>query len=226
MLGALVSSREYIAHKAALIEERFEKLLCSLAADPHKHGTLHSYADHGNTIATLDSDIGSLRAKLEKIDSSRARVWRLDDAGLIEPLEIAKRLNNLKERAAGIQTRIVAKLQQRTLCLASEQESIDVRELCQTASAGYAEGDFQARVDITRAVISSLGGLRVTAAGNLIAGIGKHATPQEKVKKYEPSFWVNKPRFKGKFISREAASNNPHAYTNTSRADAQKSRDR
>lgn len=189
-----------LRHKAATIDSRFETLLRSLMEHPEKHLKVRSFTGYGITLTTVDRDLEKLRKRLDRIEQARARVWRLDDAGLIDSVEVARRLDDLKSQGANVQAQLVKKLQQRTLCLASQQDIVDTRELCQHASSDYEKGDFNRRVEIARSIIASLGGLRVTTAGNFVAGIGRDATPQEKLKRRDPSCWINRPRYRGQFV--------------------------
>ena len=173
---------KWVYHRADLVEANFLNLLRKLASEPGKG---RNWARHGSKHERIEKDIAAARASIERVETSRARVWTLEERGTISADDVAVRLETLRLRRQRFELALLRLMEERTLLDAARQSNEDVETLHRTACARYENGENQERVAVARAVIVSLGGLRVGKDGRLVTGTGADVTPQRRRKKGE-----------------------------------------
>lgn len=153
-------------HRASDLERRFLDFLQMLS----ERVTPCANPPAKATIERLDGIIERLRTRLVAVEQSRARIWYLDDRGHLEPRDLAERLANLDAQKADIEGHLVARLEERAALEESVDRDADAETLRRDALAQYLAASPIDRSTIGRAVAGSLGGLRVTASGQIVIG--------------------------------------------------------
>jgi DNA invertase Pin-like site-specific DNA recombinase len=155
-----------IYHRAADLEQRFVAFLTDLSQAPMGPPCLPSAA----RLQRLDRDAAALRKVLASADSSRTRIWDLDDRGHLDPRDLAERLAQLNARKSDVEAKLVAVVEERTFLQAASDHDADAEALRRDALTSYLAASNAQRPAIARAVAASLGGLRITAAGRIVVG--------------------------------------------------------
>ena len=167
-------------HRADDVEARFVELLRDLAVRPSEG---YKWNLHGMTEKRLGREIARIRVGIDRVDSSRSRVWRLEELGRLSDDETASRIEDLRQKRWRLDLQLLKLVEERTLLEAAKLKADDVEALHRDASARYEAGDDRERAAIARAVVVSLGGLRVTLSGHLITGTGPDLTAQRRVRR-------------------------------------------
>ena len=153
-------------HRADAIEARFIKLLESLAVQPIRVLSDDERADYEH----LTTRSAHLRTVLDEVDRGRERVWELDLRGHLDPGAIQTRLATLDTRRGIVERHLVAAIEALTLLEATRERDTEAEELRRTALATFLAGDYTQKTVVARAVVASLGGVRVTTTGRIIVG--------------------------------------------------------
>ena len=138
---------------------------------------------YGTNQERLEREIARIRAGIDRLDSSRSRVWRIEELGRLSDQETASRIEELRLKRWRLDLKLLKLVEERTLLEAAKVKAADVELLHRDALAHYEAGDDSIRAAIARAVVVSLGGLRVTSNGQLIVGTGPGLTAQKRVRK-------------------------------------------
>ena len=153
-------------HRAADLERRFVDFLKRLSEEPSECATLPSQAN----VDRLDRRIDRVRTNLVAVERSRARIWDLDDRGHLDPRDLAERLGDLNARKSEIERDLVTLLEERASLQESVDRDADADTLRRGALVAYLAASPLDRSTIARAVAGSLGGLRITVAGQIVVG--------------------------------------------------------
>ena len=172
----------WVYHRADDVEVQFISLLAALAVEPGKG---RNWARHGSKRERIEREIAAVRASIERIETSRARVWVHEERGHISADEVAVRFETLRLRRQRFELLLLRLMEERTLLDAMRKAAEDVDVLHRTAHERYRAGSTKEQIATARAVIVSLGGLRVGMDGRLVSGTGADCTPQRRRKKGE-----------------------------------------
>jgi DNA invertase Pin-like site-specific DNA recombinase len=156
-----------VHHRADDVETRFAVFLARLAdetlARPVRVGS-------AEMLERVEQHVSTLRGKLETIERSRTRVWKLDDAGHLDARDLAERLADLNARKADVESQLVRAIEERTVVEAARLRESEFSELHRCGAVRYEFGTIAERAVIGREVATSFGGLRLTKDGKIVVG--------------------------------------------------------
>ena len=162
------------------METRFVELLKNLTAHPGEGLKWNLY---GFNRSRIDRDIATVKGRIDRLESSRARVWRLEELGRLSDEETASRIEELRLKRWDLDLKLLRLTEERMLLEAAKFRADDVELLHRTAFARFESGDSKERAAIAREVVVSLGGLRVALNGELITGTGPDLTVHRRLPK-------------------------------------------